>query len=263
MLKSIHIDHHDTSIYIPMYHRTHGFTGHEREIYQSLKWRLFYEGRVVNPSYLGDQPNILPTFAAIRVDCLLDMDEKIYPVNLLEFFEFFVNEFVCTLSNGLSHHFKMAWTLTPTSIHPLHEEYLLIRDALFKQRPLSKTRKVKGVDITLDPFQMVHFELKTNLMKWKIILSKNAISFIGNKDHPNACLCYMLYCLTIGKPFNLAYYIGNRMVSVTKSADMTLPYEMILTRLLERVRISHPYALLNDLSLVDYVIIPLSEKRVF
>ncbi|GKB82286.1 hypothetical protein Tco_0949181 [Tanacetum coccineum] len=89
----------------------------------------------------------------------------------------------------------------------------------------------------LDPFKMIVSELKINLKKWEIILSENAISLTGNKDHPNACLCYMLYCLTIGKPFNLAYCIANRMVSVTKSADITLPYEMLLTRLFEHKRV--------------------------
>ncbi|GJX74197.1 hypothetical protein Tco_0312792 [Tanacetum coccineum] len=135
--------------------------------------------------------------------------------------------------------------------------------SLFNQIPLGKTRKVKGVETTLDPFQMVLSELKTNLMKWEIILSENAMSLTRNKDHPNACLCYMLYFLTIGKPFNLAYYIANRMVSVTKSTDTTLPYGMLLTRLFEHVCIAHPYTFSNDLDLVDQVMIPLSEKRVF
>ncbi|GJV12432.1 hypothetical protein Tco_1353973 [Tanacetum coccineum] len=146
---------------------------------------------------------------------------------------------------------------------PPHKDPLLIRDSLFYQRPPSKTRKVKGVATTLDPFQMVLSELKVDLKKWETILSENDISLTRNKDHPNACLCYMLYCLTIGKPFNRAYYIAKRMESVTKSFDMTLPYGMLLTRLFEHVRIAHPYAISDDLYLVDYVMIPRSEKRVF
>ncbi|GJZ81681.1 hypothetical protein Tco_0646675 [Tanacetum coccineum] len=149
-------------------------------------------------------------------------------------------------------------------IYPLPlEEPLLICEALFNQIPLGETRKVKGVETTLNPFQMVLSELKTNLMKWEIILSENAMSLTRNKDHPNACLCYMLYFLNISKPFNLAYYIASRMVSVTKSTDMTLPYGMLLTRLFEHVCIAHPYTFSNDLDLVDHVMIPLSEKRVF
>ncbi|GJS58655.1 hypothetical protein Tco_0653439 [Tanacetum coccineum] len=151
----------------------------------------------------------------------------------------------------------------PDIYPPPHEDSSLIRDALFYERTQPKTRKMKRVDTFLDPFQMIISMLKTNLKKWEIILSKNAISLTGNKDHPNACLCYMLYCLTIGKPFNLAYYITNRMVSVTKSADITLPFEMLLTRLFEYVHINHPYSFSNELYLVDHVMIPLSEKKVF
>nr|GEV01593.1 hypothetical protein [Tanacetum cinerariifolium] len=85
----------------------------------------------------------------------------------------------------------------------------------------------------------------------------------GNKDHPNACLCYMLYCLTIEKTFNLAYYIAKRIESVTKSDIMTLPYGMLLTRLFEHVRISHLFAIKDNHYLVDHVMIPLSKRRVF
>ncbi|GJV78468.1 hypothetical protein Tco_1510052 [Tanacetum coccineum] len=53
------------------------------------------------------------------------------------------------------------------------------------------------------------------------------------------------------------------MVSVTKSADMTLPYGMLLTRLFEHVRVNHPYSFSNKLYLMDHVMFPLSEKRVF
>ncbi|GJR58525.1 hypothetical protein Tco_1500687 [Tanacetum coccineum] len=110
---------------------------------------------------------------------------------------------------------------------------------------------------------MVIYELKVNLKKWETILSENVISLTGNKDHPNACLCYMLYYLTIGKPFNLAYYIAKRMESVTKSDIMALPYKMLLTRLFEHVHISHPFAITDNHYLVDHVMIPLFEMRVF
>ncbi|GKC76297.1 hypothetical protein Tco_1130308 [Tanacetum coccineum] len=160
-----------------MYHRTEGFIRHEREVYKSLISRLIHEGLVIDSTFLDDQPNLHPTFAAIGFDCLLDINKKIFPIFVLQFY-------------------------------------------------------------------------------------KSANSLTGNKDHPNACLCYMLYCLTMGKPFNLAYYIANQMVSVTKSADMTLSYGMLLTRLFEHVRVNHPYSFSNELYLVDHVMIPLSEKRV-
>ncbi|GJX97511.1 hypothetical protein Tco_0353309 [Tanacetum coccineum] len=44
---------------------------------------------------------------------------------------------------------------------------------------------------------------------------------------------------------------------------MTLPYGMLLTLLFEHVRVNNPYSFPNKLYLMDHVIIPLSEKRVF
>ncbi|GKA36344.1 hypothetical protein Tco_0722835 [Tanacetum coccineum] len=44
---------------------------------------------------------------------------------------------------------------------------------------------------------------------------------------------------------------------------MTLLYGMLLTRLFEHVCVNHPYSFSNELYLVDHVMIPLSEKRVF
>nr|GEY60016.1 hypothetical protein [Tanacetum cinerariifolium] len=48
---------------------------------------------------------------------------------------------------------------------PLIEDPLLIHDTLFYQRPPGKTRKVKGVATTLDPFQLVLSELKDDFKK--------------------------------------------------------------------------------------------------
>ncbi|GJX33321.1 hypothetical protein Tco_0243176 [Tanacetum coccineum] len=120
---------------------------------------------------------------------------------------------------------------------------------------------VKGQSIVLDPFQMVLFKLKLNFKKWETILSENIISLSGNKDHPNACVSYMLYCLTIQKQFNLAYYIAKRIESVTKSDVMALPYRMLLTRLYEHVRTTHPYAISDLHHLVDHVMISLTKGR--
>ncbi|GJX71137.1 hypothetical protein Tco_0308308 [Tanacetum coccineum] len=247
-----------------MYHQTQNVIERERQIYKSLKNRLFHEGREVDHSYLENQPNLRPTFAAIGFDCLLDINEKICPIVVLQFYKtvrlirnlngtlfaaFMIRNVEITFPLEEFAHilripcrgvcvFTPEWAITSLpkgidsnpDIYPLPlEDPLLIRDALFDPRPPRKIRKVKGVHITLDPFQMVISELKTNFKKWEIILSENAISLMRNKDHPSACLCYMLYCLANGKFFNLAYCMVNRMVSVTKSGDMTLPYGMLLT----------------------------------
>ncbi|GJX39576.1 hypothetical protein Tco_0252879 [Tanacetum coccineum] len=70
-----------------MYHRTGGFTGHEREVYKSLVFRHFHEGRVIKPDFLENEPNLRNTFAAIGFDCLLDLDEQICPIFVLQFYK--------------------------------------------------------------------------------------------------------------------------------------------------------------------------------
>ncbi|GJS62863.1 zinc finger, CCHC-type containing protein [Tanacetum coccineum] len=68
MPKSTDVDHHDTAYYIPMYHRTEGFTREEREVYKSLVNRLFHEGRVILPNFLDDESNLRNIFAAAMVE---------------------------------------------------------------------------------------------------------------------------------------------------------------------------------------------------
>ncbi|GKC26684.1 hypothetical protein Tco_1033978 [Tanacetum coccineum] len=290
------VDHHDTASYIPLYHRTGGFTGDERDIYKSLVYRLFHEGRVVLPDFLEDEPNLRPTFRAIGFDCLLDIDEQICPVFVLQFYKSFrlirnLNGTICvrftidnvetilTLENfaqilripceGVclySHEWSFSSLQRSLDPHPnLYphptKEPSLVRDALFKERPELIIRKIKGDNETLKPFQMLNTEFKDTFKKWYLILNENVICLTGHKDHPNVSLCYMLYCLSIGKRFNLAYYIVHRMMSVTQSSQMTLPYAMLLTRLFKHVQINHPHPLPNEFNLVDHVMIPLSNKR--
>ncbi|GJX43713.1 hypothetical protein Tco_0260389 [Tanacetum coccineum] len=108
---------------------------------------------------------------------------------------------------------------------------------------------------------MLSFEVKLDFKKWETILRENSMSLLGNKDHPNVCMAYMLYCLTIQKPFNLAYYIAERMESVTRSDMMVLPYGMLLTRLYRHVHTTHPYVISDIHHLVDHVMIPLTKGK--
>ncbi|GKB43724.1 hypothetical protein Tco_0888666 [Tanacetum coccineum] len=200
MPKSIHLDHHDTAHYIPMYHQTRGFTGHEREVYKSLVSRLFHEGRVIEPTYLDDEPNLCPTFAAIGFDYLLNINEKICPIFVFQFYKsvrlirklngtiaiaFIINNFEITLTleefaRILKIHcqgvcvFTPDWPISslqlvvdphPEIYPPPHEDPSLIRDALFYKRTKAKTPKIKGVDTILNPFQMIVSELKIEFKK--------------------------------------------------------------------------------------------------
>ncbi|GJU52903.1 hypothetical protein Tco_1226617 [Tanacetum coccineum] len=195
-----------------MYHRTGGFTGHERGS-TSHSVRLI---RKLNGT-------IAIAFVINNFEITLTLEEFAHILKIL-------CQGVCVYTPD--------WPISslqyvvdphPDIYPPPQEDSSLIHDALFYERTQAKTRKMKGVETILDPFQMIVSELKIKFKKWEIILSENAVSLTGSKDHPNACLCYMLYCLAIEKPFNLSYYIANRMKSVTKSADMTLPYGMLIT----------------------------------
>nr|GFA70475.1 hypothetical protein [Tanacetum cinerariifolium] len=81
---------------------------------------------------------------------------------------------------------------------------------LSSERPPTKDHKVKGKYVVLDPYQMVLSEMKLDLQSGKPFLAKIPL-LLGNKDHLNVCLVYMLYYLANQKRFNLAYYIAMRM----------------------------------------------------
>ncbi|GKF38823.1 hypothetical protein Tco_0118884 [Tanacetum coccineum] len=123
-----------------MYHRTGGFTGHEREVYKSLVSCLIHEGRVIDSTFLDDQPNLRPTFAAIGFDCLLNINEKIYPIFVLQFYKSVRLIRVCV--------YTPEWPISslqnvidfnPDMYPPPHEDSSLICDALFHERTQPKT----------------------------------------------------------------------------------------------------------------------------
>ncbi|GJT76946.1 hypothetical protein Tco_1043671 [Tanacetum coccineum] len=156
---------------------------------------------------------------------------------------------------------------------PPHEDFALICNALFYERPRGNKDHPNAYLCYMlyclsirKPFNLAYYIAKRmeSVTKSDIMaLPYGMLLTRGNKDHPNAYLCYMLYCLSIRKPFNLAYYIAKRMESVTKSDIMALPYVMLLTHLFEHVRTSRPFAITDDHYLVDHVMITLSEKSEF
>nr|GEV90886.1 hypothetical protein [Tanacetum cinerariifolium] len=145
--------------------------------------------------------------------------------------------------------------------HTPLDDPLIIRDAIFNERPSPKCNTKKGETIFHDPYQMELSEMKQGFRKWETILSENVISLMGNKDHPNDCLVYMLFCLVNRKPFNLAYYIVKRMASVVKHDISSLPYGMLLTRLYRHVQTIQPCPVTDAHFLTDHVMVPLTEGR--
>ncbi|GJS18669.1 hypothetical protein Tco_0413141 [Tanacetum coccineum] len=84
-----------------------------------------------------------------------------------------------------------------------------------------------------------------NLIHRRTIHEKeNVYSAIGNKDHTQAIIALMLYCLENEQPFNLTYFIIRRMYYFRDRRDKVLPYGMILTYLFKNLKenmVDHPF----------------------
>nr|GEX25906.1 ribosomal protein L7Ae/L30e/S12e/Gadd45 [Tanacetum cinerariifolium] len=70
----------------------------------------------------------------------------------------------------------------------------------------------------------------------ELVIRENFYSAIGNRDHTQLVIALMLYCLENGQPFNLAYFIIRRMYFFMDRRDKVLPYGMILTRLFKNLK---------------------------
>ena len=107
-------------------------------------------------------------------------------------------------------------------------------------------------------------ELKPQFRKWEKVLRANVISSVGNRDHVNTCLCYMLYSISTRQPFNLAYYMARKMANIPFNSKNALPYGMLLTRLFRAISPIPPNnkGIRLDYSLVPHIFVPLSNKRV-
>nr|GEV43369.1 UBN2 domain-containing protein [Tanacetum cinerariifolium] len=210
MPKFIHLDHHDTAHYIPMYQRTGGFTGHEREVYKLLVSRIIHEGRVIDSTFLDDQPNLRSTFAAIGFDYLLNIEERFIPslcFNItkvsLGFLKFFVKEFVCTPPIGPYHPFKMLhpWIHQIQGTNPRNGRCVSRMDQLFRTdlnfkgfssknyvrkflRALHpKWRaKVTTIEESKDLSSLALDELISNLKVHEVVMKKDSEIYRGRKE---------------------------------------------------------------------------------
>ncbi|GJW94684.1 hypothetical protein Tco_0174356 [Tanacetum coccineum] len=86
------------------------------------------------------------------------------------------------------------------------------------------------------PNQIKTNELFDHLRPCELVIRENVYSVIGNRDHTQAVIALMLYCLQNRQPFNLAYLIVRRMYIFRDRRDKVLPYGMILTRLFKNLK---------------------------
>ncbi|GJW26926.1 hypothetical protein Tco_0040737 [Tanacetum coccineum] len=113
---------------------------------------------------------------------------------------------------------------------------LLSLDEEICPRTIHEKVDKEGKPIHKLPNQIETNELFDHLRPCGLVIRENVYSAIGNRDHTQAVIALILYCLENGQPFNLAYFIINRMYFFRYRRDKVLPYDMILTRLFKNLK---------------------------
>ncbi|GJY12479.1 hypothetical protein Tco_0381788 [Tanacetum coccineum] len=110
-----------------------------------------------------------------------------------------------------------------------------IRNLIHRRTVHEKIDK-EGNTIHKLPNQIKTNELFDHLRPCELVIRENVYSAIGNRDHTQAVIALMLYCLENRQPFNLAYFIIRRMYFFRDRRDKVLPYGMILTLLFKNLK---------------------------
>nr|GEW85675.1 hypothetical protein [Tanacetum cinerariifolium] len=79
------MDYKRTQEYLPRIHRTRRMDEDLRESYRNLEKRLFYEGKIVTPSFITKN-NMLLFFKVIGLEPFLTLNEPICPRFVVEFY---------------------------------------------------------------------------------------------------------------------------------------------------------------------------------
>ncbi|GJU53240.1 hypothetical protein Tco_1226954 [Tanacetum coccineum] len=104
-----------------------------------------------------------------------------------------------------------------------------LEDSKPTKTPMSTEIKLTKDD-EAESMDSTNIELLDHLKLWELIHRENAFVAIGNRDHVQASIALMLYCLEVEIPFNLAYFVVKRMDFYMERVGKVLPYNMILTR---------------------------------
>ncbi|GJW41564.1 hypothetical protein Tco_0067409 [Tanacetum coccineum] len=180
-----------------------------RDIYTTLESRYVHEGRTIDPSFYNDlSDDSMAKFTAIGI---------------------------CIYSDawGLDELEKILKQIEPyNSCLPALDD---IRNLIYRRTVHEKMYK-EGNTIYKLPNQIETNELFDHLRPCKLVIRENVYSAIGNRDHTQAVIALMLYCLENGQPFNLAYFMVRRMYFFRDRRHKVLPYGMILTRLFENLK---------------------------
>nr|GEX95098.1 uncharacterized mitochondrial protein AtMg00810-like [Tanacetum cinerariifolium] len=263
-------DYRKTRAYAPKIYNDPNMSDTLRDIYRTLGSRYVHEGRTINPSLYNDlSDDSMAKFIARGFDCLLYLDEEIFPRFIFEFYKtlkierdsnnHFQIQFIIN-----NHHFNLSlaqfaelthlpnqgiciysdtWGLdelkkTIEKIKPYNSRLPDLDDIqnLIHKRTIHEKIDKEGNTIYKLPNQIETNELFDHLRPCELVIRENVYSAIGNKDHTQAVIALMLYCLQNRQPFNLAYFIIRRMYFFRDRRDKVLPYDMILTRLFKNLK---------------------------
>ncbi|GKB02627.1 hypothetical protein Tco_0830716 [Tanacetum coccineum] len=118
-----------------------------------------------------------------------------------------------------------------------------IRNLIHRRTIHEKVTK-EGETVHKLPNQIKTNELFSHFRPCELVIRENVYSAIGNRDHTQAIIALMLYCLKNEQPFNFDYFIIRRMYYFRDRRDKVLPYGMILTRLFKNLKanmVDHPF----------------------
>ncbi|GKB58001.1 hypothetical protein Tco_0914187 [Tanacetum coccineum] len=110
-------------------------------------------------------------------------------------------------------------------------------------RTTSEKQTKQGIIQKL-PNQIETNELLEHLKPCELVIGENVYADIENRDHVQASISLMLYCLETRRPYNLAYFIIMRMYNFRDRFEKVLPYGMILTRVFRNLKANienHPF----------------------
>ena len=264
-----------TSVYTPNISLEPNTPGNHVRGFNNLENRHFHEGRIVDTS-LQFEEGINTSFRAIGLECLLEINEKICPRFIMEFFRqvelvrnedrslslwFYIKNQKFTLSLG---HFAHILRIPNHGQCAFTEDWSL--DSLFNFReenspysshipsPEDLHRMIcKPRPYYSDPNIIFTRDIREEYKPLALILRENVWSLRGNREILPACCAHMLYCLLTQQPYNLAYFFARRIANLQGSKNKLIPYGMFLTRLYHNVMHFHPqfqsplYVLVNKM----------------
>ncbi|GJW14820.1 hypothetical protein Tco_0018953 [Tanacetum coccineum] len=180
-----------------------------RDIYRTLESRYVHEVRTIDPSFYNDLSyDLVANFTAIGI-------------------------YIYSDAWGLDELKKTLEQIEPyNSRLPALDD---IRNLIHRRTVYEKVDK-EGDTVYKLPNKIETNELFDHLRPCELVIRENVYSAIGNRDHTQAVIALMLYCLQNGQPFNLAYFIIRRMYFFRDRRDKVLPYGMILTRLFKNLK---------------------------